>query len=125
MKRILITDDSPSSRQLVAAALSSGSEYQLERAASGIEAIKLLSTSPFDLVITDVNMPDINGIELIRFVKSNERLRQIPIITMSTDASLEDQQRVLSLGATTYLVKPFTSEQLRSAIEDALKDTGQ
>jgi two-component system, chemotaxis family, chemotaxis protein CheY len=120
MKRILVIDDSPYSRQLVVASLSKTGEYELDGVASGVEAIKLLSTTKFDLIITDVNMPDINGLELVRFVKCNERLNQIPIIIISTDASTEDQERVLSLGATAYLIKPFTTEQLRQSIDQAL-----
>lgn len=116
MKRILIADDSPATRALVAAALADISRFQVERVASGLEAIKLLRTSHIDLVLTDVHMPEINGLELVRFAKSDERLRDIPVIVMSTEADEEDRLRGLSLGADDYLAKPFTAEQLRRLI---------
>jgi two-component system, chemotaxis family, chemotaxis protein CheY len=116
MKRILIADDSPATRQLVAAALSDSAQVELERASSGLEAIRLLSTEKVDLVLTDVNMPDINGLELIKFVKTNENLRHIPVVIISTDSSDRDMQLGLSLGASEYLPKPFTSEELLGVI---------
>ena len=115
-KRILIADDSPASRSLVAAALADVSGVEIARVSSGIEAIKLLTTTTFDLILTDVNMPDINGLELLRFIKTSERLRVIPVLLISTDVAAEDRAHAFSLGADDYLTKPFTTEQLRQAI---------
>ena len=124
MKRILIADDSPAALSLVAAELSDEANFQLARAASGLEAIKLLSTTRIDLVLTDVYMPDINGLELVRFIKEDARLRGIPVIVMSTSADEADRVRTLSLGANDYLAKPFTAENLRQLIRKhmALRD---
>lgn len=115
-KRILIADDSPASRALVAAALSGVSGVEIARVSSGVEAMKLLVATPFDLVLTDVNMPDINGLELLRFIKTTQRLRAIPVLLISTDANERDRAHALSLGADDYLAKPFTTEQLRQVI---------
>ena len=115
-KRILIADDSPASRSLVAAALADVSGVEIARVSSGIEAMKLLTTTSFDLVLTDVNMPDINGLELLRFIKASERLRVIPVLLISTDVADEDRAHAFALGADDYLTKPFTTEQLRQAI---------
>jgi two-component system chemotaxis response regulator CheY len=120
MKRILIADDSSAARALVAAELSDTANLYIERASSGLEAIKLLSTTEIDLVLTDVHMPDINGLELVRFIKQDARLRAIPVIVMSTEADEADRQRGLSLGANDYLAKPFTAEQLRYLIRKYL-----
>ena len=120
MKRILIADDSSAARALVAAELSDAANLYIERASSGLEAIKLLSTTEIDLVLTDVHMPDINGLELVRFIKQDARLRTIPVIVMSTEADEADRQRGLSLGADDYLAKPFTAEQLRRMIRKYL-----
>ncbi len=119
-KRILIADDSPASRSLVAAALADMPGVEIARVSSGVEAMKLIATTSFDLVLTDVNMPDINGLELLRFIKTTEHLRTTPVLLISTDVAQQDRARALSLGADDYLTKPFTTEQLRQAISRLL-----
>ncbi len=121
MRRILVADDSPVSRSLVASALSDVPGVEVARVSSGVEAVKLVATDSFDLVLTDVNMPDINGLELLRFIKTNERLRALPVLVISTDAAEPERLRALSLGADGYLAKPFTPDQLREAIEKVFK----
>jgi two-component system chemotaxis response regulator CheY len=121
MRRILVADDSPVSRSLVASALSDVDGVEVARVSSGVEAVKLVATDSFDLVLTDVNMPDINGLELLRFIKTNERLRALPVLVISTDAAEPERLRALSLGADGYLAKPFTPDQLREAIEKVFK----
>ena len=103
-------------RALVAAALKELKDVQVERVSTGIEAIKMLSTTEIDLVLTDIHMPEINGLELVRFIKSDERLRNIPVIVISTEAADDDRTRALNLGANDYLPKPFTSSQLQHII---------
>jgi two-component system chemotaxis response regulator CheY len=120
MKRILVVDDSSAARALVTAVLAEAPDLQIERVSTGLEAIKLLSTVPIDLVLTDIHMPEINGLELIRFIKETERLRRIPIVIVSTEAAEQDRLRALSLGANDYLAKPFTAEQLRRVINKHL-----
>jgi two-component system chemotaxis response regulator CheY len=67
------------------------------------------------LVITDINMPDINGLELLSFIRSNERHKETPVLLMSTQTSERDRERGLKLGAAGYLAKPFSPEELRDA----------
>ncbi|HEX8745990.1 MAG TPA: response regulator [Pyrinomonadaceae bacterium] len=116
MKRILVADDSVATRALIAAALAELETVQVERVSTGIEALKMLSTTRIDLVLTDIHMPEINGLELVRFIKSDERLRSIPVIVISTEAAEDDRQRALSQGADDYLPKPFTPAQLQHTI---------
>jgi two-component system chemotaxis response regulator CheY len=73
-----------------------------------------------DLIVTDINMPDINGLELISFVRANPNYRRIPVIIITTENSAEDRKRGLDLGARDYLVKPFGAADLRRAVEAAL-----
>ena len=120
MKRILVADDSLATRALVAAALSDLHDVQVERASTGVEAIKLISTTEIDLVITDIHMPEINGLELVRFIKSDQRLRSITVIVISTEAGMDDRQHALDLGADDYRAKPFTAQQLRHTINKHL-----
>ncbi len=108
---MLLVDDSTAMRAFVSAALESEG-YQVTAASSGFEAIKLLPRSKFDLIVTDINMPDITGLELIRLVRDNKAHAKVPLIIISTDGATRDRERGMKLGADAYLVKPFTPEAL-------------
>lgn len=116
MKTILITEDSPTTRSMLASTIESLEGYQIIEAASGFEALRLLPRERVDLIITDINMPDINGLELISFVKNNPNYSLIPLFIISTESGEKDLERGLSLGADEYLVKPFKPEQLLELI---------
>jgi CheY-like chemotaxis protein len=120
MKRILVADDSHATRSLVAAALNGLENVEVERVSSGVEALKLVSTSEIDLILTDVHMPEINGIELIRIIKSNQKMRDTPVVIMSTEAEMADRDRGMSSGADDFLAKPFTVDQLCGVIRKHL-----
>ena len=125
MPRVLIVDDSASMRAFVRAALEEpglGSE-QLEvvEAASGFDALRLLPRGPYALVITDINMPDINGLELVRFIRDSETHKRTPLIIISTDGREADRDRGMKLGANAYLTKPFEPEQLLKIVRSLLK----
>jgi len=125
MPRILLVEDSTSTRQFVRVALESatlvgGGEIEVVEAASGFDALRLLPRGAYDLVISDVNVPDINGLELLRFVRGSERHRKTPLLLMSTQASPRDRQRGLELGADEYLAKPFSEDELRSSVNRLL-----
>ena len=119
-RTVLVVDDSSTTRSLVASHLSESGDYDIIEAASGFEALKALPTLRVDLIITDINMPDINGLELISFVRENPNYEHIPTIIITTEDSEEDRRRGMELGARAYLVKPFTMEQLREAVEEVL-----
>src|SRR5688572_24728484 len=116
MSRILLVEDSFSMRAFVRSALESGDTLfpgvEVVEAASGFDALRLLPRGPYDLVITDINMPDINGLELVQFMRKSELHKQTPILLISTQSSDRDRQRGLTLGADGYLAKPFTQEGL-------------
>ena len=120
-KTILVVDDSSTTRSLIASQLSASGEYEVLEAASGFEALKILPSRTVDLIITDINMPDINGLELISFVQENPIYRNIPTMIITTEDSDEDRRRGMELGAREYVVKPFTPEQLQEAVGRALK----
>ncbi len=121
MKRILIVEDSPTMRALLNSALE-GLEVpvKITEASSGFEALRCLPREPFDLIVTDINMPDINGLELVSFTKSNDAYRSIPLIIVSTEKAERDRERGLELGADAYLVKPFEAEYLQEIVGDLL-----
>ncbi len=121
MKRILIVEDSATMRSLLASALEDlGRPVEICEAASGFEALRCLPREPFDLIVTDVNMPDINGLELVSFVKSNATYRSIPLIIISTEGSERDREKGLDLGADAYLAKPFEPEALLRVARELL-----
>ncbi|MDJ0853398.1 MAG: response regulator [Myxococcota bacterium] len=125
MLRILIVEDSPTMRAMLASALEGvDGPVKITEAESGFEALQLLPREPYDLILTDINMPDINGLELVAFVKKNEAYRSIPLVIVSTEGSDRDRDKGLSLGAEAYLVKPFDPEDLRRIAADLLAGSG-
>ena len=119
-KSILIVEDSATTRALIRAVIEEMGDFDTVEAASGFEALKLLPTQEFNLVITDVNMPDINGLELISFIKNNPRYTHIPLIIVSTERSEEDKKRGITLGAMAYITKPFKAHELQEVIKQAI-----
>ena len=117
MKTILIVEDSATTRALIRAVIEELGEFETVEASSGFEALKMLPQQEYDLIITDINMPDINGLELINFVRNNPRYNHIPIIIVSTERSEEDKKRGMALGATAYVTKPFKSLELQEIIK--------
>jgi two-component system chemotaxis response regulator CheY len=128
MWRILVVEDSASMRSFVRNALESDARssagVDVVEASSGFEALRLLPRGPYDLVITDINMPDINGLELIRFVRQSAHHRQIAVLIISTQSAERDKKRGLALGADGFLAKPFSPEALREAVAQSLAGRG-
>jgi len=121
MRNVLIVEDSKAIRSLVRIALEESGGFFAVEAGNGFEALKLLPSRTFDLIITDVNMPDINGLELISFVKGNAAYKDIPLIIVSTEKTDADKKRGMALGAVGYIVKPFRTEDLMAVVRKALE----
>ena len=117
MKTILIVEDSSTTRALIRAVIDELGDFETVEAATGFEALKVLPRQQYDLIITDINMPDINGLELINFLRSNVRYSHVPIIIVSTERSEEDKKRGMALGASAYVAKPFKSAELQETIK--------
>jgi two-component system chemotaxis response regulator CheY len=121
MRRILVVEDSVSARAFVRAVLESPDfaarvgegGCEVVEASCGFDAMRLLPRGPYDLIVTDINMTDINGLELIRFIRKSEHHRTTPLIIISSLRGEHDVERGLALGANAYLAKPFTPDQLR------------
>ncbi len=122
--RVLVVEDSAAMRGLVTATLENGGAYEVTQAQSGFDALRRLPRSSFDLIITDINMPDINGLELVRFVRQSEQHRQTPMLIISTDGRETDRDRGLKLGANAYLVKPFQPVELLDTVKRLLGRAG-
>ena len=112
MKNILIVDDSPTMRRMVTASLRPLREVRFGEASSGLEAIERLALAPVDLMILDLNMPDMHGMEVIEFVRGHQAYRGIPIIVLTTRGDEASRAVALAAGATHYLTKPFDPREL-------------
>jgi two-component system chemotaxis response regulator CheY len=112
--KILVVEDSASTRTLLVTTIESGADDDLEivEAGSGFEALKVLPHHKFDAILTDINMPDINGLELVSFLKNHPLYKSIPIMVISTESTAEDRKRAAALGAEEYVVKPFQAPEL-------------
>ncbi|HKL48858.1 MAG TPA: response regulator [Desulfuromonadales bacterium] len=116
-KKILITEDSPTMRSLIVSTIQAMGDYEIIEAANGFEALRELPRSQVDLVITDINMPDINGLELVSFIKTNDQYKNTPLFIISTESSERDRDKGMKLGADAYLVKPFSPQELQKLIQ--------
>ena len=111
-KVILIADDSPTIRKFVAFSLTMQG-FEVVAAKDGMEAIEHLPAKKVDLIITDLNMPNLDGFELIRSIRKNEDYYEIPIIILSSLAGSEEIEKGMSCGANSYLVKPFDPKRIQ------------
>jgi two-component system chemotaxis response regulator CheY len=122
--KILVVEDSPSMRSYLSTILETGDsleELEIVEASSGFEALKTLPHHKFDAILTDINMPDINGLELVSFLKNHPVYRSIPIMVISTESTDEDRRRAAALGAEEYLVKPFQAAELIDKLRRLLR----
>jgi two-component system chemotaxis response regulator CheY len=119
-KKILIAEDSATMRALIVSTIAELGEFETVEAANGFEALRILPREKVDLIITDINMPDINGLELVSFIRSNENYRETPLFIISTEGSERDREKGLALGANAYLVKPFAPHQLQDLVRKFL-----
>ncbi len=115
MARILAVDDSPSMRSLVKLTLTSGG-HDVDVANDGVEALKAAEAQQFDLVITDVNMPNMDGIALVRALRGLSRYRYVPLLMLTTESTAERKQQGRAAGATGWLVKPFDPDRLLATV---------
>jgi len=120
MTRILAVDDSPSMRDMVRIALSSAG-FDVISAADGQEALDLARQSGFDLVLSDVNMPVMDGIELIRALRAEAGYRHTPILMLTTEAGPDRKKEGKEAGATGWIVKPFDPAQLVATMHRVLR----
>jgi two-component system chemotaxis response regulator CheY len=120
--RVLIVDDSPAMRSFIRRVMTvSGFECSVcLEAGNGQEALNLLSREWVDLILTDINMPHMNGEEFVRHLEADDCLRSIPVLVVSTDSTGQRIRQMLAMGAKGYLPKPFTPESLRTELERLL-----
>jgi two-component system chemotaxis response regulator CheY len=113
MRKILIVDDSPTIRRMVAASLQTIEHVLFHEASNGLEAIEMIARERMSLMILDLNMPDMNGLEVLKFVRAHDQYRSLPIIILTTKYDEESRKAALDGGASRYLTKPFQPAALR------------
>jgi two-component system chemotaxis response regulator CheY len=112
MDRTLIVDDSPTMRRMVMASLREVCAGGFAEAASGLEAIEQLAMGPVALMVLDLNMPDMHGLEVLKFVRGHEAFRRLPVIVLTTRGDEASRAAALAAGASLYVTKPFTPDAL-------------
>lgn len=125
-RHVLVVDDSGPARLLIRQALEgwarrTGQRIEVVEAENGFEALRELPRAPFELVLTDVNMPTLSGLELIRMIRARPEQGGLPIVAVSTERDAEDVVRARRAGADGYLGKPFDAETLDRVLADALR----
>lgn len=118
--RCLVVEDSPMMRKLVVAALERVGELDIAEADDGLAALKRLAEQRFDLIVTDLNMPILDGLKLIRRVRDDAAHRATPIVVVTTERAEADRSRAMSLGANAYVTKPIQAEELAAAVARVL-----
>lgn len=116
----LIVEDSPTMRQLLVFALSRVRGLSVAEADDGLDALKKLSQMAFDIIITDINMPIMDGLKLVKRVRSDERYKDIPVVIITTEGGEEDRKRALALGANAYITKPIRAPQVIQTVRQLL-----
>ena len=116
----LVVEDSPTMRQLIAFALKRIPGSKIVEANDGIDALKKLSAQKFDVILTDINMPIMDGLKLVSMVRNDPSHKTIPIIIITTEGAEEDRKRGLALGANAYIAKPIQTADLLSVVNEIL-----
>jgi len=119
MARILAVDDSAAMRQMVGITLT-GAGHEVQQAADGREALTIAERQKFDLVITDVNMPVMDGLTLVRHLRALPNYRGVPLLVLTTEATTERKLEGKAAGATGWLVKPFNPDRLLATVAKVL-----
>jgi two-component system chemotaxis response regulator CheY len=117
----LVVEDSPTMRQLIVFALARIRELKVTEADDGVDALKKLAAARFDMLITDINMPMMDGLKLIAMVRKNDLHAAMPIVVITTEGAQEDRQRALSLGANAYITKPVQAPQVVQKVKELLR----
>jgi two-component system chemotaxis response regulator CheY len=120
MERTLVVDDSPTIRRMVIASLRDTCAGGFSEAGSGLEAIEQLAVGPVSLLVLDLNMPDMHGLEVLRFVRRHQTLRNLPVVILTTRGDEDSRAAALAAGASLYMTKPFAPQALASQVRSLL-----
>ena len=115
--KVLVVEDSPTMRQLIVFALKRIRGFQIVEANDGVDGLKKLSSDKFDLILTDINMPIMDGLKLVSMVRNDPNYKSTPIIVITTEGATEDRERALALGANEYITKPIQTMKILETVK--------
>jgi CheY-like chemotaxis protein len=119
-KNLLVVDDSATTRMLISLTLKKEGVYRIVEVSNGREAVDKLAAEPVDCVLTDINMPHMNGLDLISYIRSQHREPRLPIIVITTQGEEESRDKGMAQGANAYLTKPISGPKLLSLVKELL-----
>jgi two-component system chemotaxis response regulator CheY len=123
MKSVLVVDDSATMRRMVMVSLRDLKDIGFREASNGLEAIERLAVEPIDLMVLDMNMPDMHGMEVVEFTRGHAAFRSIPIVVLTTRGDEGSRSAALAAGASLYLTKPFDPAVLANHVRRLLNLT--
>jgi two-component system chemotaxis response regulator CheY len=119
--RVLVVEDSTTMLQLITFTLKRLKNLEIVEAKDGVDGLKKISDGKFDLILTDINMPVMDGIKLVSLIRKDPTNKDVPIVIITTEGGKEDRDRALALGANAYITKPVESIQILEAVRKFLK----
>ena len=119
--RFLVVEDSPTMRQLITFSLKRIPNSKIVEASDGVDALKKLRENRYDLIVSDINMPLMDGLKLVSMIRNDPTYRSIPIVIVTTEGSQADRDKGLALGANAYLSKPIQTNELLKVVKELLK----
>lgn len=122
--KFLIVDDFSTMRRIVRGLLKESGYHQAEEAEDGAVALQMLQNGHFDFVVSDINMPNMNGFELLKAIKADEALKHLPVLMVTAEARKEDIVLAAQSGAAGYIVKPFTKATLEEKVQKIMQKLG-
>ena len=124
MPKILIVDDSPTIRKMVRASLRGLESFDFVEACNGLEAIEQVALGAVSLMILDLNMPDMHGVDVLKFIRRHPSSREVPVVVLTTRGDDSSRDAAIAAGATQYMTKPFVPQTLLSAARQLLGTSG-
>jgi two-component system chemotaxis response regulator CheY len=110
--KVLVVDDSPTMRQLIVFALNRIPDLQIDEAGDGVAALKKLAAETFDLLLTDVNMPIMDGLKLVSLLRNDPQYKSLPVVVVTTEGAQLDRERAIAIGANEYITKPIQTARI-------------
>lgn len=118
--RVLVVDDSPTMRQFIIFALKRLPNLQIDEAGDGVAALKQLSSQKYDLLLTDINMPMMDGLKLVGLIRNDHHYENLPIVVITTEGSEVTRERALQAGADEFVTKPLQTARLIEVVRGLL-----
>ena len=124
VRKVLVVEDSPTMRQLIVFALKRIRGFQIVEANDGVDGLKKLSGDKFDLILTDINMPIMDGLKLVSLIRNDPQYKDVPVVVITTEGAQEDRDRALALGANEYITKPIQTAKIIDVVRSLLDGVG-